>query len=84
MQKVSSESQGPSSEYEVHKTRVGAGARESVVMQSKENVQLPALAIRENAHPVGRTASTSSLLSKHSTALRCLSFRLQSKLQISR
>ena len=47
------------------------------------NVELPAVAIRENADPVGRTMSTSSLLSKNSTALRCLGFRYQSKLQIT-
>ena len=62
MQKVSSESQGPSSQYEVHRTRVSAGARRSLIMQFQENVELPVLAIRENAHPVSRTPSTSSFL----------------------
>ena len=41
----------------------------SPVMQFQEDVELPAIAICENAHPVGRTASTSSFLSKHSVAL---------------
>ena len=80
MHKVSSESQGPSCEYEVHRTRVDAGARKPLAMQFQENVALPTVAIRENAHLVGRTASTSSFLTKHSMALRCLGFRLQSKL----
>ena len=61
-------------------SRVDAGARKSLAMQFQENVALPAVAIRENAHLVGRTASTSSFLTKHSTALRCLGFRLKSKL----
>ena len=72
MHKVSSESQGPSCEYEVNRTRVDAGARKSLAMQFQENVTLPAVAIRENVHPVGRTASISSFLTKHYTALRCL------------
>ena len=80
MHKVSSESQGPICKYEVHRTRVDAGVRKSLAMQFQENVALPAVAVRENAHPVGRTASTSSFLTTHSTALRCLGFRLQSKL----
>ena len=54
----------------------------SVLENFQENVELPAVAIRENAHPVGRTASA-SFLSKQSTALHCLGFRLQCKLQIS-
>ena len=47
-----------------------------VLENFQENVELPAVAIRENAHPVGRTASASSFLCKQSTALRCLGFRL--------
>ena len=54
-----------------------------VLENFQENAELPAVAIRENAHPVGRTASASSFLSKQSTALHCLGFRLQCKLQIS-
>ena len=54
-----------------------------VLENFQENVELPAVAIRENAHPVGRTASASSFLSKQSTALHCLGFRLQCKFQIS-
>ena len=33
-----------------------------VLENFQENVELPAVAIRENAHPVGRTASASSFL----------------------
>lgn len=52
MQKVSSEFQGPSSEDEVHRPRVGAGARKSLGMQFQENIalrqELPAIAICKN------------------------------------
>ena len=40
-----------------------------VLENFQENVELPAVAIRENAHPVGRTASASSFLSKQSTPI---------------
>ena len=61
MQKVSSKSKGPSSENEVHRTRLSVSARKSLVMQFQENIELPAVVIRENAHAIGRTASTSLL-----------------------
>ena len=80
MHKVSSKSQVPSLEYEVNRTRVDAGAQKSLAMQFQENITLPAVAIHENVHPVGRNVSISSFLTKHYTALSCLGFRLQSKL----
>ena len=40
-----------------------------VLENFQENVELPNVAIRENAHPVGRTASASSFLSKQSTLI---------------
>ena len=45
-----------------------------VLENFQENVELPAVAICENAHPVGKTPSASSFLSKQSTALHCLGF----------
>ena len=40
-----------------------------VLENFQDNVELPAVAIRENAHPVGRTASASSFLSKQATPI---------------
>ena len=64
---VSSLERSPGAIKEMQEPDMKSTEQESVpVLENvQENVELPAVAIRENAHPVGRTASASSFFQKY-------------------